>query len=131
MLCPGPTRKDAMEPSAAMLEALTSREPFFSLPQPFYGDPACFAVDLEGIFRRHWLFAGVSALIREPGDYFTLAVGKTSVLVIRDRSGAIRAFHNTCRHRGSMLCEAEQGRLSAIVCPYHLWTYDLTGKLRH
>ena len=120
-----------MEPRAQMLEALTSRKKFFSLPQAFYGDPAYFAADLEGIFERNWLFAGVTSLIPEGGDYFTLAVGKTSVIVLRDRSGTIRAFHNTCRHRGSRICDAERGHASAIMCPYHLWTYDLTGKLRN
>jgi phenylpropionate dioxygenase-like ring-hydroxylating dioxygenase large terminal subunit len=119
-----------MDPRAAMLDALTSRKKFFSLPQPFYNDDACFALDLEGIFDRHWIFAGVSCLIPKPGDYFTLSIGKTSVIVIRDRSQGIRAFHNTCRHRGSKICEVEHGRLSSIVCPYHLWTYDFTGKLR-
>lgn len=100
------------------------------MPQQLYTDPAFFELDLEGIFGRHWLFAGVSCQIPEPGDYFTIAIGKASVLVIRDRLRAIRAFHNTCRHRGSRLCDAEQGRLSSIVCPYHLWTYDFTGKLK-
>ncbi|HZS81723.1 MAG TPA: aromatic ring-hydroxylating dioxygenase subunit alpha [Stellaceae bacterium] len=119
-----------MEARTGMLELLRSRKQFFSLPQPFYNDPAYFALDLEGVFDRHWLFAGVSCQIPKPGDYFTLAIGKSSILVVRDRAGTIRAFHNTCRHRGSRICDAEYGHLSAIVCPYHLWTYDLTGRLR-
>jgi phenylpropionate dioxygenase-like ring-hydroxylating dioxygenase large terminal subunit len=113
-----------------IFDILQSRKKFFSLPQALYNDPACFAADIEGIFERQWLFAGVSCQIPKPGDYFTIAIGKTSIIVIRDRSDTIRAFHNTCRHRGSKLCDAEQGHLSSIVCPYHLWTYDFTGKLR-
>jgi Rieske 2Fe-2S family protein len=54
------------------------------------------------------------------------------VLVVRDRGGEVRAFHNTCRHRGSRLCGEARGRLrgDAIVCPYHGWTYGLDGSLR-
>lgn len=113
-----------------MLDVLQSRRKFFSLSRSLYSDPDYFALDFDGVFSRCWIFAGVSCQIPGPGDYFTVAIGKTSVIVIRDRTGTIRAFHNTCRHRGSTLCEAEQGHLSSIVCPYHLWTYDFTGKLR-
>ena len=113
-----------------MLEILQTRRPFFTLPQSLYGDPEFFALDLDGVFQRQWVFVGPACQIPEAGDYFTVAIGTASLLVIRDRSGGIRVFHNTCRHRGSKLCEAEQGRLSSIVCPYHLWTYDFTGKLR-
>jgi Rieske 2Fe-2S family protein len=113
-----------------MLELLHQRKKFFSLPQALYNDPACFEAEIDGIFSRQWLFAGVTAQIPTPGDYFTVAVGKSSVIVIRDRTNTIRAFHNVCRHRGSRLCDAEHGHLSSIVCPYHLWTYDFTGKLR-
>ncbi|MDH2356504.1 aromatic ring-hydroxylating dioxygenase subunit alpha [Bradyrhizobium sp. SSUT112] len=113
-----------------MAELLDGRQKFFTLPQRLYNDPAFFAIEIDGIFKRRWLFAGVVAQIPKPGDFFTVPVGPSSILVVRDRSGEIRAFHNTCRHRGSTLCEAEQGRVSSIVCPYHLWTYDLTGKLR-
>src|SRR5271166_80584 len=119
-----------MSAHSDMAELLHRRQKFFTLPQSLYNDPACFALDMEGIFKRDWLFAGVASQIPKPGDFFTMPVGPSSILVVRDRAGEIRAFHNTCRHRGSTLCEAEQGHVSSIVCPYHLWTYDLTGKLR-
>jgi Rieske 2Fe-2S family protein len=120
-----------MSPRSEMLDLLASRKKFFSLPQPFYNDAALYELDLKGIWEQHWIFAGPECQIVEPGAYFTLTIGRSSVIVLRDRTHTIRAFHNTCRHRGSKLCEAEQGRLSSIVCPYHQWTYDFTGKLRH
>jgi phenylpropionate dioxygenase-like ring-hydroxylating dioxygenase large terminal subunit len=113
-----------------VLELLESHERAFSLPSPLYSDATAFELDLDGILQRHWLFAGPSCQIREPGEYFTVLVGRTSVIVLRDRQGVLRAFYNTCRHRGSRICTADQGRLTTIVCPYHKWTYDLTGALR-
>ena len=120
-----------MSPRSEMVDLLASRQKFFSLPQPFYTDPALYELDLKGIWERQWIFAGPSCQIPEPGDYFTLTIGRSSILVLRDRTRTIRAFYNTCRHRGSKLCETERGRLSSIVCPYHQWTYDFTGKLRY
>ena len=53
------------------------------------------------------------------------------MLLVRTAQGTLAAMHNTCRHRGSILCTAEQGRFARerIVCPYHSWTYDLKGRL--
>jgi phenylpropionate dioxygenase-like ring-hydroxylating dioxygenase large terminal subunit len=115
----------------SMRELLLSRRKQYSLAQPFYGDPGFFDLDLQGIFYRRWLFAGAVCEIAEPGQYFTVDIGPTSVIVVRDRTGAIRAFYNTCRHRGSRICTTAKGRAKAFVCPYHQWSYDLTGALRH
>src|SRR5208282_6141791 len=78
-----------------VLELLESHERAFSLPSPLYRDAAAFELDLDGILHRHWLFAGPSCQIREPGEYFTVLVGRTSVIVLRDRQGVLRAFYNT------------------------------------
>ncbi|PMU86126.1 aromatic ring-hydroxylating dioxygenase subunit alpha, partial [Pseudomonas sp. GP01-A4] len=43
--------------------------------------------------------------------------------------GDLRAFHNSCRHRGSILCKPGEGRVARLVCPYHSWTYGLDGRL--
>jgi Rieske 2Fe-2S family protein len=114
-----------------MQHLLRSRRKRHSLPQPFYNDAGFFSLDLQTIFYRHWLFAGVACEIPEPGNFFTIEVGPTSIIVVRDRSHEIRAFFNTCRHRGSRICTARKGRVAAFVCPYHQWTYDLGGALRH
>src|SRR5690554_2691494 len=105
----------------SMRELLLSRRKQYSLAQPFYGDPGFFDLDLQGIFYRRWLFAGAVCEIAEPGQYFTVDIGPTSVIVVRDRTGAIRAFYNTCRHRGSRICTTAKGRAKAFVCPYHQW----------
>src|SRR5690606_18521448 len=75
--------------------------------------------------------AGTVADIPEPGDYFTVPLASASIVVVRDDDMSIRAFHNVCRHRGARLCDGHKGSVGNIVCPYHQWTYDLTGKLIH
>jgi Rieske 2Fe-2S family protein len=76
-----------------------------------------------------WIFAGLTCEIPERGEWFTLPIGDSSIVVVRDRAGGIRAFHNTCRHRGARVCQEEKGKGSRLVCPYHQWTYDLDGRL--
>ncbi len=98
------------------------------LPRAFYVTPDVFAADMDRIFARHWLFAGHSCLIPEPGDWTTWQVGHDSIILARNRQGEIKAFHNTCRHRGARLCRAEHGKGMAFVCPYHAWSYDLNGR---
>lgn len=108
---------------------LADRRPFFSLPQPFYNDQEIFRLDLAAVFHKRWIFAGVECEIPHAGDYFTFSIGPTPVVVVRDQAGAINAFYNTCRHRGSKICLAEKGAVRKLVCPYHQWTYDLSGQL--
>src|SRR5258708_5425003 len=77
-----------------------------------------------------WLLAVVSQTAREPGSYLAITIGTNPLLVIRGRDGGIRDFHNTCRHRGSQLCQDGRGFAPRIVCPYHKWTYDLDSQLK-
>lgn len=112
-----------------MLRLIRNRRPGFSLEQPFYTDPDFFRIDMETIWYRDWLFAGHDCEVAKPGAFFTLQVGDHPVIVVRGRDGQIRAFHNSCRHRGSRVCAAERGTSARLVCPYHQWTYDLDGAL--
>jgi Rieske 2Fe-2S family protein len=108
---------------------LAQRRAGFSLPQALYVDAAAFDADLQAVFATDWLFACNVSEIKRPGDYVTLEIGKNSIIVLRDRDGAIRALHNTCRHRGSRICGADRGHASRLVCPYHQWVYELDGSL--
>lgn len=110
---------------------LDERRPGFSLPQAFYVDPVIFEADLEAVFAREWLFACNACEIKRPGDWITLEIGRNSLIVMRDRDGEVRAFHNTCRHRGSRICLTERGHSNRLVCPYHQWVYELDGRLRN
>ncbi|WP_153102063.1 aromatic ring-hydroxylating oxygenase subunit alpha [Paraburkholderia hayleyella] len=105
------------------------RQPGYSLEAPFYLSEAIFAFDLQAIFREHWIYVAVEPDIPEAGDYVTVELGHDSILIVRDDDMQVRAFHNICRHRGSRLCNEARGSLGNIVCPYHSWTYNLSGRL--
>jgi glycine betaine catabolism A len=102
-----------------------------TLPSEQYFDPAHHERELRKIWYRHWLYLCRSDELPEPLSYRTFEIGTQPVLLLRDESGVLRAFFNTCRHRGSVLCPEAAGRLRAksITCPYHSWTYDLRGNL--
>jgi len=108
---------------------LDARQPGHALPQGFYTDPDVFAFDLEAIHGRSWMLAGFEVELPEPGCMLSVPIGRSSVLIVRDRQGRLRGFHNSCRHRGARLCETGRSQRSWIICPYHQWTYDLDGRL--
>ena len=115
--------------TAPLPELLSQHRPGYALSQPFYTSPEIFEADLEAIWYREWLFAFPACMLDKTGAYQRLRIGAYDVIVIRDGKGEIVAFHNSCRHRGSVLCSAAQGRVAKLTCPYHQWTYDLDGKL--
>src|SRR5882724_567687 len=115
--------------SSEIARLVAEHHPGGPLQRDFYAAPEVFDTDLARIFHRHWIFAGYVFQVSRPGDFFTYKVGSESIIVVRDRDGAIRAFHNVCRHRGSRICKTEQGNAHRLVCPYHRWTYELDGSL--
>src|SRR4051812_22274519 len=80
-----------------------------SLLGKFYSDPTIYALDLDRVWRKGWLFAGHSCEIPNAGDYFKLNVDTDSILVVRGQNGEFHAVHNVCRHRGSTICDSECG----------------------
>jgi glycine betaine catabolism A len=100
-----------------------------TLPQALYVSPDAFDFDMAAIYGESWLMVGMECELPKTGSYISLMVGKWPVLITRDKSGEIRAFHNSCRHRGSMICPVGSGTAPKLVCPYHRWTYDLDGSL--
>ncbi|MGU3422668.1 aromatic ring-hydroxylating oxygenase subunit alpha [Methylobacterium sp. D54C] len=110
---------------------LRERRRGYSLPAEFYLSPEVFEADMAVIFGRHWIYVGVEPDVPEAGDVMVVDIGKTSVAIVRDDDGAVRAFHNVCRHRGARLVHEEKSTVGNLVCRYHSWTYDLTGALIH
>ncbi len=114
-----------MRPAIAASEAMT-------LPQRHYTDPDCFQREMEAIHFDMWLCAGRANQIPNPGNYFVRRVANASIIIVRDEQREIRAFHNVCRHRGTLLCNQDEGTLAGrIQCPYHAWTYKLDGALEN
>src|SRR6185312_15182112 len=114
---------------AEIRAALGMRPERHSLPGLLYRDAAAYELDLEAVFHREWIFAGLECEIPVPGDYLTVTIGRSPIIVLRDTAGEVRAFFNTCRHRGSQICDEAAGRTERLVCPYHKWTYALDGAL--
>lgn len=120
-----------MTASSDMSALLAGRKRAYSLPQAFYTDPAFYELDLKGIYERKWVFAGLECELPEPGDYLTFTIARSSMVVLRDNDGKIAAFFNTCRHRGSTICQHARGHARSLACPYHQWTYNLKGQLTY
>ena len=112
-----------------------------ALPSSWYRSSEVWAAEKERIFCREWLCIGrEEQLANEPGAFRLLDILGESVILVRNRERQLRAFYNTCRHRGSRLCQepAPGGaaahlaggiRAGRITCPYHQWSYDLDGRL--
>jgi Rieske 2Fe-2S family protein len=115
--------------SDALSDMLMRREAGHSLERAFYTDPEIYAQDLENIFYREWLFAIPACQLTKAGSYAQLQIGAYNVILVKGSDGEIRAFHNSCRHRGSIICKGREGHVAKLVCPYHQWTYDMDGKL--
>jgi glycine betaine catabolism A len=118
-----------MDARQSMLSRLREYRPTTPLSRDFYTSAADYQVELETLWYRDWLFVGHDCEIAQPGDYLTVQIGEYPILVVRDRDGAVRAFHNSCRHRGARICAAEHGTTPRLVCPYHQWSYRLNGEL--
>ena len=101
------------------------------LPAAWYYDPDHYRRELTNIWYRDWVAVGRAEDIARPGDYFVAEIGEQRLIITRATDGSVKAFHDTCRHRGSSLCTVARGRFAngRIVCPYHAWTYDLNGRL--
>lgn len=100
-----------------------------SLDPRHYTDESIFEAERENLFARTWQFAGHSSQLESPGDYFSFEIAGESLFCVMGRDGEIRAFYNVCQHRAHQLVTGS-GNMRSIVCPYHAWTYELTGELR-
>src|SRR2546427_10594728 len=117
-------------PTIAAMERKPLQRLEAGLPAAWYYDPAHYQRELEAFWYRRWVAVAREEELPGPGDWRTVRVGTQSLVLVRDED-RIRGFHNTCRHRGSVLCTEERGNFARrrIVCPYHSWTYDLEGQL--
>ncbi len=102
-----------------------------TLPSRYYFDADHHCRELESIWYQSWLCVGRTQELARSRDFLVAEVGDQGIVVTRDLQGQLRAFHNACRHRGTLLCSERRGRFqgASIVCPYHGWTYSLSGEL--
>ena len=123
---------DSEDNQARMQQAVAAqmRDRDAALMQYFYRSDVVYQRELETIFFKSWLWAGRVDQIPEPGDFFLYEIAEESVIVARGNDGEIRALINSCRHRGSRVCDERQGHCKTFVCPYHGWVYGTDGRLR-
>ena len=100
-----------------------------TLPQGLYVSEEGFAFDTQVVLKSVWLYACTVAHVKNPGDYFVFELAHNAIVIVRGRDMEVRAFWNSCRHRGARICEAQRGRSPRLMCPYHQWTYGLDGAL--
>ncbi len=109
-----------MQNSTALIHALDPR---------YYTDPNIFDKEVTGLFANSWQFAFHSSDLKNIGDYYTFEIAGESLFSIKGKDEVIRTFYNVCQHRAHPLVEGS-GNARTLVCPYHAWTYELTGALR-
>ena len=118
------------QPVAELLQAATRpTEDARGMPPSVYTSAEFLERERETIFAKEWVCVGRTEGLTNPGDYLTYDLAGQPVVVIRDKSGQLRALSNVCLHRMSTIVEGT-GNKRLLVCPYHAWTYDLEGRLR-
>ena len=100
-----------------------------SLRAEAYVEPKWLDAELRGVFARTWQWTCHAEKVAQPGSYLAVTVAGMPIVVVRDRAGTLRGFYNVCKHRAHELLSGA-GTTRNIVCPYHAWTYDLSGGLK-
>ena len=100
-----------------------------TLPRELYVSEEAFHFDTQVMLKSVWLYACTVAHVKNPGDFFVFELANNSIIIVRGRDNEVRAFWNSCRHRGAKICLEQKGRAPRLTCPYHQWTYGLDGKL--
>lgn len=114
---------------AEFLSLLDRQRPGWTLEQPFYLDEDIFAFEREAWMSRQWMLMAHSAELPAKGSHIVRELFGESIVIVRAGDDDVRAYFNVCTHRGSRLCKAD-GRAPLLVCPYHAWSFKLTGELQ-
>lgn len=101
-----------------------------SLPSRCYTSEAFLQLEREKVFSSGWVCLGRCDEIPRVGDYFTTRLLNEPLVVTRDADNRIQVLSNVCRHRGMRLADGA-GNADRLRCPYHAWSYQLDGSLRH
>jgi len=101
-----------------------------TLPAALYRDGEVYSTERKTVFARSWLLIAHESQFEHPGEYVATSAAGYPVIAVRAEDGAVRAFHNVCRHRAGPLADDGHGKCErALVCRYHGWRYALDGRL--
>lgn len=93
--------------------------------------PEIHRAEVERIFAKSWLYVGHESEVPEPGDFVRRPVGGRPIFMVRGmKTGNVNVFHNTCTHRGALVCRQDSGNSKVFQCFYHAWTFDSEGNLK-
>ena len=109
-----------MEEKNELIHALDAR---------YYTDARIYEAEKQGLLAETWQFAGHTSQLQNPGDYFCFSIAGENLFCVLGKDKEIRTFYNVCQHRAHELVKGS-GNAGLIVCPYHSWTYELSGQLR-
>lgn len=101
----------------------------FKVQRRVFTDPDILKLEYQRIFNHCWLYLGHTSEVSKPGDFITRDVAGRPILMVRGPDGVIRAFHNSCTHRGAAVCSERSGTTRMFSCPYHAWAFDTRGTL--
>ena len=99
------------------------------IDRTIFSDGTLYEQEMRRVFAPSWLFLAHEDQFRKPGDFFTTWMGEDPVIVSKHRDGSIRAFLNSCRHRGARVCRADFGNTRNFTCTYHGWSFATDGSL--
>jgi choline monooxygenase len=121
------------EKLAALLALYDDTAPLaeaFTIPAPWYLDPAIGGHERFRVFGASWQAVGRTGQAAQPGDFFTTELAGEPLLIVRGADGQLRAFYNVCRHHAAAVATVPCGHAQSFRCPYHGWNYGLDGSLK-
>lgn len=95
-----------------------------------YFDPAILDQEIDRVWRKSWVLAGHVNDIPRPNTFMKVDIGRDSVLIVRKEDGSLKAMHNVCQHRGTILVTQDFGSAKGFVCPFHGWAWNNDGSLK-
>jgi p-cumate 2,3-dioxygenase alpha subunit len=102
----------------------------FQVSRRVFTDPALFELEKKHLLRKSWLYLGHVSEVANPNDFISRQLIDANLILTRDRGGQVRAFFNTCPHRGAVICRENTGNRKSFACPYHGWTFKNSGELQ-
>jgi len=121
---------DRLEDVIAGFDASLPLDRAWTIPGSWYTDRRVEELERRTVWSRTWQLVGRTAQVAEPGQFVTATVGGEPIVVMRGADRELRGFFNVCRHHAAEVMTAPCGKVDRMRCPYHGWTYDLTGRLR-
>ncbi|HKE55288.1 MAG TPA: aromatic ring-hydroxylating dioxygenase subunit alpha, partial [Pyrinomonadaceae bacterium] len=114
----------------AAYDASASLDHAFTIPASWYTSADLYHLELNTVFAKSWQLAGRIDQVTKPGRYVTSDIGAEPIVVVRGNDTELRGFYNVCRHHAAAVMIEPEGEATQLRCPYHGWTYSLSGELK-